>query len=163
MSLKIRIGEKHKCNIFLFLYSNPRCMNHFVSVREIEENISQDMRLPLSPKSKKKQKKEISMYKENQNKLINIVDDGDIIHIFITAPSKKKEKVENALKSSFRELSKIYGGSIIKELDYDDEQFYFTLDTFDEYDDFKHIFYKEYCDFDLSKKESEDRYNEDRF
>ena len=72
-------------------------------------------------------------------------------------------KVENALKSSFRELSKIYGGSIIKELDYDDEQFYFTLDTFDEYDDFKHIFYKEYCDFDLSKKESEDRYNEDRF
>lgn len=103
------------------------------------------------------------MYKENQNKLINLVDDGDIIHIFITAPSKKREKVENALKSSFRELSKIYGGSIIKELDYDDEQFYFTLDTFDEYDDFKHIFYKEYCDFDLSKKESEDRYNEDRF
>ena len=117
---------------------------------------------PFAEKQKK-QKKEISMYKENQNKLINLVDEGDIIHIFITAPSKKREKVENALKSSFRELSKIYGGSIIKELDYDDEQFYFTLDTFDEYDDFKHIFYKEYCDFDLSKKESEDRYNEDRF
>ena len=48
------------------------------------------------------------MYKENQNKLINIVDDGDIIHIFITAPSKKKEKVEDALQSTFRELSKIY-------------------------------------------------------
>ena len=47
------------------------------------------------------------MYKENQNKLINIVDDGDIIHVFITAPSKKKDKVEDALKSSFRELSKI--------------------------------------------------------
>ena len=111
----------------------------------------------------KKQKKEISMYKENQNKLINIVDDGDIIHVFITAPSKKKDEVEDALKSSFKELSKIYGGSIIDEFDYDDEQFYFTLDSFEEYDDFKHIFYKEYCNFDLSKRELEDRYNEDRF
>ncbi len=103
------------------------------------------------------------MYKENQNKLINIVPDGDIIHIFITAPSKKKEKVEDALKSSFRELSKMYGGFAINDLDYDDGQFYFTLDTFEEYDDFKHIFYKEYCDFDLSKRKLEDRYNEDRF
>ena len=59
------------------------------------------------------------MYKENQNKLINIVDDGDIIHVFITAPSKKKQKVEDALKSSFRELSKIYGGSLENELDYE--------------------------------------------
>jgi hypothetical protein len=117
----------------------------------------------LFAEKQKKQKKEISMYKENQNKLINIVDDGDIIHVFITAPSKKKDKVEDALKSSFRELSKIYGGSLENELDYDDEQFYFTLDSFEEYDDFKHIFYKEYCDFDLSKKELEDRYNEDRF
>ena len=48
-------------------------------------------------------------------------------------------------------------------MEYDDEQFYFTLDSFEEYDDFKHIFYKEYCDFDLSNKESEDRYNADRF
>ena len=103
------------------------------------------------------------MYKENQNKLINIVDDGDIIHVFISAPSKKKDEVEDALKSSFKELSKIYGGSIIDEFDYDDEQFYFTLDSFEEYDDFKHIFYKEYCDFNLAKRELEDRYNEDRF
>jgi hypothetical protein len=117
----------------------------------------------LFAEKQKKQKKEISMYKENQNKLINIVDDGDIIHVFITAPSKKKDKVEDALKSSFRELSKIYGGSLENELDYDDEQFYFTLESFEEYDDFKHIFYKEYCDFDLSKRELEDRYNEDRF
>ena len=102
------------------------------------------------------------MYKENQNKLINIVDDGDVIHVFITAPENKKDQVADALKSSFKELSKIYGGST-SDMEYDDEQFYFTLDSFEEYDDFKHIFYKEYCDFDLSKKESEDRYNEDRF
>ena len=31
------------------------------------------------------------MYKENQNKLINIVDDGDVIHVFITAPENKKD------------------------------------------------------------------------
>ena len=37
----------------------------------------------------------------------------------ITAPSKKKDKVEDALKSSFRELSKIYGGSLENELDYE--------------------------------------------
>ena len=125
---------------------------------------SQDMRLPfVAEKQKKTKKGDFYMYKENQNKLINIVDDGDIIHVFITAPSKKKEKVEDALKSSFRELSKIYGGSLVNELDYDDEQFYFTLESFEEYDDFKHIFYKEYCDFDLAKRELEDRYNEDRF
>ena len=102
-------------------------------------------------------------YKENQNKLINVVPDGQDIYVYITAPSKKKEKVEEALQSTFQELSKIYGSSITNELDYDDEQFYFTLDSFEEYDDFKHIFYKEYCDFDLSRKELEDRYNEDRF
>ena len=102
------------------------------------------------------------MYKENQNNLINIVDDGDIIHIFITAPSKKKDQVADALRSSLNELFKIYGGST-SDMEYDDEQFYFTLDSFEEYDDFKHIFYKKYCDFDLSKRELEDRYNADRF
>lgn len=81
------------------------------------------------------------MYKENQNKLINIVDDGDVIHVFITAPENKKDQVADALKSSFKELSKIYGGST-SDMEYDDEQFYFTLDSFEEYDDFKHIFYK---------------------
>lgn len=102
------------------------------------------------------------MYKENQNKLINIVDDGDVIHVFITAPENKKDQVADALKSSFKELSKIYGGST-NDMEYDDEQFYFTLDSFEEYDDFKRIFYKAYCDFDLSNKEAEDRYNADRF
>ena len=92
------------------------------------------------------------MYKENQNKLINIVDDGDIIHVFITAPSKKKEKVEDALKSSFRELSKIYGGSYINELDYDDEQFYFVLGDFDEYKEFKEYFYRYLCCFAKENK-----------
>lgn len=103
------------------------------------------------------------MYKENQNKLINIVDDGDIIHIFITAPSKKKEKVKEALKDAFRQLSIIYRSSINIDLDYDDGQFYFTLQCYDEYDAFKHCFYKTYCDFNLARREQEDMYNEDKF
>ena len=45
---------------------------------------SQDMRVPfVAEKQKKTKKGDFYMYKENQNKLINIVDDGDIIHIFI--------------------------------------------------------------------------------
>ena len=40
------------------------------------------------------------MYKENQNKFINIVHDDDIIHVFINAPSRNKKKIEQVLKDS---------------------------------------------------------------
>lgn len=98
------------------------------------------------------------MYKENSNKLINIIPDGDIIHIFINAPAKKKDNVEKALRSSLRSLSVAFTSPVITNLDYDDEQFYFVLESFEEYDAFKTFFYKDYCDFDLDKRKKENMY-----
>jgi len=81
------------------------------------------------------------MYKENQNKLINIIHDGDMIHVFINAPSRNKKRIEQVLNDTFYYLAQIYFQQY--ELEYDDEQFYLTLSDYREYDDFKNIFYRE--------------------
>ena len=81
------------------------------------------------------------MYKENQNKLINIIHDGDIIHVFVNASSRNKQRIEQVLEDTFYQLSKIYYQQY--EMEYDDGQFYFTLSDYEEYEEFKNIFYKE--------------------
>ena len=102
-------------------------------------------------------------YKENQNKLINVVPDGQDIYVYITAPRKKKEKVEKAIKNAFIQVAERLGGAINTDWEYDsdDEQFFFTLQCFREYEYFKTFFYKEYCNFDLEQKKKEQMYNED--
>ena len=101
-------------------------------------------------------------YKENQNKLINVVPDGQDIYVYITAPSKKKEKVEKAIKNAFIQVAERLGGAINTDWEYDSdvEQFFFTLQCFREYEYFKTYFYKEYCNFDLEQRKKEQMYNE---
>ena len=94
------------------------------------------------------------MYKENQNKFINIIPDGDLIHVFVTAPSQRKERIE-------KELIAIFKGLYLSiELDYDDEQFYFVLTNYEDYQEIKEAFYKSYLGFDI-KRYTENMYNED--
>ena len=38
------------------------------------------------------------MYYENVNKTINVWRDGDVLHVFITAPNQKKYNQENLEK-----------------------------------------------------------------
>ena len=101
------------------------------------------------------------MYKENQNKLINIVPDGQDIYVYITAPSKKKATVEKAMKKAFIQVAETLGGAINTDWEYDsdDEQFFFVLQFYREYDYFKTFFYKEYCNFDLEQRKKEQMYN----
>ena len=101
-------------------------------------------------------------YKENRYKLINIVPDGQDIYVYITAPSKRKSKVENAMRNAFRQVAETLGGAINTDWEYNrnDEQFFFTLQCFREYEYFKTFFYKEYCNFDLEQKKKEQMYNE---
>lgn len=101
------------------------------------------------------------MYKENQNKLINVVPDGQDIYVYITAPSKKKEKIEKAIKNAFIQVAERLGGAINTDWEYDsdDEQFFFVLQCFREYEYFKTFFYKEYCNFDLEQRKKEQMYN----
>ena len=94
------------------------------------------------------------MYKENQNKFINIIPDGDLIHVFITAGPNQKDKIKKCLMSIFQELY------LSIELDYDDEQFYFVLTNYEDYQEIKEAFYKSYLGFDI-KRYTEDMYNED--
>ena len=86
------------------------------------------------------------MYKENQFKTFNVWRDGDLLHIFLSCPSKKYNQysktidyVKNILRLNF-------------DMDYDDEQFYFVLGGFDEYKEFKEYFYRYLCCF---QKENE--------
>lgn len=99
------------------------------------------LRILVNAERKKKKKRRLLMYKENQNKFINIVHDDDIIHVFINAPSRNKKKIEQVLKDSFYYLSQIYYTTY--EMEYDDEQFYFTVADYKEFEAFKNIFYRE--------------------
>lgn len=81
------------------------------------------------------------MYQENQFRNFNIWRDADILHVFLSVPSKKYnqynktiEYVKNMLGLSFH-------------LDYDGNQFYFQLSDFDEYIEFKTYFYRYLCKF----------------
>ena len=94
------------------------------------------------------------MYKENQNKLINIIPDGDLIHVFVTASPKKKQEIENVLTSIFNNLY------LSIQLEYDDEQFYFVLTNYEDYQAIKEAFYQSYLGFNL-KRYTENMYNED--
>ena len=86
------------------------------------------------------------MYKENQFRTFNIWRDGDILHVFITVPVKKYEQY----KKTIDYVKNILGMNF--DLDFDDEQFYFTLGDFDEYKEFKEYFYRYLCCFAKENK-----------
>ena len=48
------------------------------------------------------------MYKENQNKLFNIIPDGDLIHVFLTVSPKKKDEIQKEELGSYDVLEKFY-------------------------------------------------------
>ena len=81
------------------------------------------------------------MYKENVYRTFNIWRDGDILHVFITVPVKKYKQY----KKTIEYVKRILGMNF--DLDFDDEQFYFTLGDFDEYKEFKEYFYRYLCCF----------------
>ena len=86
------------------------------------------------------------MYKENQFRTFNIWRDGDILHVFITVPVKKYKQY----KKTIEYVKRILGMNF--DLDFDDEQFYFTLGDFDEYKEFKEYFYRYLCCFAKENK-----------
>ena len=75
------------------------------------------------------------MYKENVYRTFNVWRDEDVLHVFLTVPPKKHEQYKKTID---------YVKSILNldfELDFDDDQFYFKLADFDEYNEFKEYFY----------------------
>ena len=86
------------------------------------------------------------MYQENQFRTFNIWRDGDILHVFITVPVKKYKQY----KKTIEYVKRILGMNF--DLDFDDEQFYFTLRDFDEYKEFKEYFYRYLCCFAKENK-----------
>ena len=93
------------------------------------------------------------MYKENQNKLFNIIPDGDLIHVFVTVSPKKKDEIEKELNKIFKDLY------LSIELDFDDDQFYFVLSNYEDYQAIKEAFYQSYLGYTFNHLE--DMYNED--
>ena len=81
------------------------------------------------------------MYKENQFRTFNIWRDGDLLHVFLTCPSKKYMQFSKTIAY----VKGILGLNF--DMDYDDEQFYFVLGDFDEYKEFKEYFYRYLCCF----------------
>ena len=64
------------------------------------------------------------MYQENQCRTFNIWRDGDLLHIFLTVPSKKY----NQYNKTIEHVKRILGLNF--EVDFDNDQFYFTLNLF---------------------------------
>lgn len=95
------------------------------------------------------------MYKENQNKVFNIIPDGDLIHVFVTAYPKSKKRIEEHLISALHKVN------LYIELEYDDAQFYFALDNYEDYQEIKEEFYKTYFGLQSNSFFKEDMYNED--
>ena len=81
------------------------------------------------------------MYQENQFRTFNIWRDGDILHIFLTCPSKKYNQFSKTIKY----VKGILGLNF--DLEYDENQIYFQLTDFDEYNEFKEYFYRYLCNF----------------
>ena len=86
------------------------------------------------------------MYKENVYRTFNIWRDGDILHIFLSVPSKKYEQYKKTIDYVKRILCMNF------DLDFDDDQFYFVLGDFDEYKEFKEYFYRYLCCFQKEDK-----------
>ena len=81
------------------------------------------------------------MYQENQFRTFNIWRDGDILHIFLTCPSKKYNQFSKTIKY----VKGILGLNF--DIEYDENQIYFQLTDFDEYKEFKEYFYRYLCNF----------------
>ena len=81
------------------------------------------------------------MYQENQFRTFNIWRDGDILHIFLTCPSKKY----NQFSKTIQYVKGILGLNF--DIEYDENQIYFQLTDFDEYNEFKEYFYRYLCNF----------------
>ena len=81
------------------------------------------------------------MYQENQFRTFNIWRDGDILHIFLTCPSKKY----NQFSKTIQYVKGILGLNF--DIEYDETQIYFQLTDFDEYNEFKEYFYRYLCYF----------------
>ena len=81
------------------------------------------------------------MYQENQFRNFNIWRDGDLLHIFLTVPSKKYNQYLQTIEFVKQTLRLDF------ELEFDDNQFYFVLTDFDEYKEFKEYFYRYLCKF----------------
>ena len=81
------------------------------------------------------------MYQENQFRTFNIWRDGDILHIFLTCPSKKY----NQFSKTIQYVKGILGLNF--DMEYDENQIYFQLTDFDEYNEFKEYFYRYLCNF----------------
>ena len=81
------------------------------------------------------------MYQENQFRTFNIWRDGDLLHIFLTVPNKKYEQY----KKTIDYVKKILG--LTFDVDFENNQFYFLLSDFNEYNEFKEYFYRYLCRF----------------
>ena len=81
------------------------------------------------------------MYQENQFRTFNIWRDGDILHIFLICPSKKY----NQFSKTIQYVKGILGLNF--DIEYDENQIYFQLTDFDEYNEFKEYFYRYLCNF----------------
>ena len=76
------------------------------------------------------------MYYENVNRTINVWRDSDILHVFITVSTKKYSQFSKTIDYVKKILSMNF------DYEYDGTQIYFTLDDFDEFNEFKEYFYR---------------------
>lgn len=81
------------------------------------------------------------MYKENQFKSFNIWRDGDLLHIFLNVPPKKYVQYLQTINYVKKVLRLDF------DLDFDDDQFYFVLTNFEDYNEFKEYFFRYLCCF----------------
>ena len=81
------------------------------------------------------------MYQENQFRTFNLWRDGDVLHIFLSCPSKKYEQFSKTIEY----VKNILGLNF--DTDYDGNQIYFTMGDFNEYKEFKEYFYRYLCRF----------------
>ena len=76
-------------------------------------------------------------YYENTYKTINVWRDGDILHVFITAPNQKKY---NQFSQTIDYVKRILFMTF--DYEYDGTQIYFTLGDFNELNEVKEYFYR---------------------
>ena len=81
------------------------------------------------------------MYYENVNRTINVWRDSDILHVFITVSTKKYSQFSKTIDYVKKILSMNF------DYEYDGTQIYFTLDDFDEFNEFKEYFYRHLSKF----------------
>ena len=86
------------------------------------------------------------MYQENQFRTFNLWRDGDVLHIFLSCPSKKYKQFSKTIEY----VKNILGLNF--DTDYDGNQIYFIMGDFDEYKEFKEYFYRYLCCFAKENK-----------